>query len=192
MAKRGPDLVDPRLAKALEHPLRIEILSILRHGPSSPARIERQLEHVSLNLVSHHIKVLKELGCVELAETVDKGGSREHVYRAVGPSFVNDEEWEELTPKVRHRVTVSILRAIANDLAESLGTGRFDEIPGHHHLTRTPLNLDYEGWSETQDILTRALEEVIEVGHRSSKRLRESEEPGTPATIAIMQFPTGA
>ncbi len=189
MAKRGPELIDRRLAKALEHPLRIEILSILRHGPSSPARIERQLENVSLNLVSHHIKVLKELGCVELMETVSKRGAREHIYRIVGTLIVNDKEWEELTPKMRHRVTVSILRSISNDLSASLGTGRFEEIPDHH-LSRSPLKLDREGWSEAVDLLSRTLDEVLEVGSRSLKRIEASGEVPMPVTVAIMQFPT--
>jgi DNA-binding transcriptional ArsR family regulator len=177
------------LAKALEHPIRIDILSILREGPSSAARIARRLENVSLNLVAHHMKVLKELGCIELVETVSKRGAREHLYRTVGPPILDAEEWSELTPKLRQSITVAILRMISNDLARSLGEGRFDEIPDSH-LSRTPLKLDGEGWSEVTEVLARTLEDVLEVGARSSRRIKASDEAPIAAMVAIMQFPT--
>lgn len=190
LAKRGPELVDPRLAKALEHPIRTEILVILRHGPSSPARIQRQLENVSLNLVSHHMKVLKKLGCIELAETVNKRGATEHVYRAVRSFIVSDEEWRKLTPKMRLPLTATVLRLLSNDLAQAIGAGRLDEIPDTH-LSRTPLKLDREGWSEAVDILARTLDEILEVGGRSVKRMEAGGEPPLRVTVAIMQFLTG-
>lgn len=189
MAKRGPDLVDPRLVKALEHPIRTDILTILRDGPSSPARIGRQLDDVSLNLVAHHMKVLTELGCIELTETVTRRGAKEHIYRAVGPFVVSDEEWARLAPKVRQPVTAAILRRISDDLARSIGAGKIEEI-ADNHLSRTPLNLDREGWADIVEILARTLDEVMEVGSESLKRLEAGEEPPLAAAIAIMQFPT--
>lgn len=188
MAKRGPDLIDTRLAKALEHPTRVEILSILRDGPSSPARIQRRLENVSLNLVSHHMKVLKELDCVELLETVSKRGATEHIYRALGSPILNDEAWKELSPKLRKPVTATILRMISSDLARSLGSGKFDEN-SNVHVSRSPLNLDQEGWSEVVDLLARTLDEVIEIGARSVSRLEAGDETPTAVTVAILQFP---
>jgi DNA-binding transcriptional ArsR family regulator len=184
LAERGPDLVDPRLLKALAHPIRTDILSVLQEGPSSPSRIERRLESVSINLISHHMKVLKDLGCIELAETVTRRGATEHVYRVVGPFVLGDEEWAKLTRKARQPLTAAILRSISGDLAASIGAGRFDELPDSH-LSRTPMNLDREGWAEVRDILARALEEVIEAGERSEGR----DEPVMPVTVAIMQFP---
>jgi DNA-binding transcriptional ArsR family regulator len=189
LAKRAPDLIDPRLAKAVEHPLRVDILRILGHGPSSPARIERQLENVSLNLVSHHMKVLTDLGCIELVETVSKRGSKEHIYRASKRFVFNDEDWKALTPGQRQRITVSILRVISEDLADALVAGKFDEFQDTH-LTRSPLRLDREGWSEAGEVLFRALGEVLEIGSKSLKRIEASGEAAIPTTIALMQFPT--
>jgi DNA-binding transcriptional ArsR family regulator len=182
-------LVDPRLAKALEHPTRIQILGALRFAPSSPTQIQRELEHVSLNLVAHHMKVLKELGFVELVETVNKRGAREHIYRLARSPVVSDEAWEQLTPKMRQPLTATILRLISDDLARSLGTGLFDKLPDVH-LSRSPLKLDREGWAEAVALLTQTLEEVSEIGSRSLERLKASGETPTAATIAILQFPT--
>ncbi len=189
MAKRGPDLIDPRLVKALAHPTRVEILNILWEGPSSPARIQRRLEHVSLNLVAHHMKVLKELGCIELVETVSRRGAKERIYCAVGPFIISDEVWNELTPKMRQPVTAAILRMISNDLARSLGAGKFDAIVDNH-LSRTPLQLDREGWSEVATILERTTTELVEAGKKSQKRLEASDEAPVPTMVAIMHFPT--
>jgi DNA-binding transcriptional ArsR family regulator len=191
LAKRGPDLIDPRLAKALEHPIRVEILSVLREGPSSPTRIARRLENVSLNLVSHHMKVLKELGCIELVETTRKRGAKEHIYRATGTPIVSAEEWDELSPQMQQSLTVTFLRMISDDLAKSLGAGLFNEDPDHH-LSRSPLMLDSEGKAEIAKLLSRTLDEVLEIGLKSVKRIETSDETATPMTVAIMHFPTVA
>jgi DNA-binding transcriptional ArsR family regulator len=189
MAKRGPNLVDPRLARAVEHPIRIDILAILWEGPSSAARIQRRLENVSVNLVSHHMKVLKELGCVELVETVKKRGGKEHIYRAVVSPIISDEEWDRLTPEMRQPITVGILRMISDELSKSLGAGKFDEILDSH-LSCSPLQLDREGWSEVVEVLARALDEILEAGRKSLERTGAGEETPMPVTVAILQFPT--
>jgi DNA-binding transcriptional ArsR family regulator len=189
LAKRGPDLIDLRLLKAIEHPLRVEILNILREGDSSPARIQRQINSASLNLVSHHIKVLKELGCIELVETISKRGAKESIYRAVGPFVIPDEAWAELTPKLRVPLIAAILRAISNDLAKSLGAGKLDEIDDLH-FSRSPLKLDQEGWSEIIDLLGGTLTEILAIGDRSLKRVEASDEAPMPMTVVILQFPT--
>lgn len=189
MTKRGPDLVDPRLARALEHPIRSDILSVLRDGPSSPARIQRRLDNVSLNLVSHHMKVLLELGCVELVETVTRKGAREHIYKAVGLPILTLREWQGLGLKVRRRIALAVLRRLSDDLAKALGAGKFD-TDLDMHISRTPLNLDREGWSEVAAVLERALNEVLEIGKRSSQRAESADQKPVPVTVAIMHFPS--
>jgi len=189
LAKREPDLVDARLTRALEHPIRLEILGVLNEGPSSPARIQRQLDNVSLNLVAHHMKVLKSLGCVELVETVSKRGAREHIYRIAGSLIVSAEEWEKLSPEVRQPFTGTVLRMVSEELAESLLAGKFDALPDSH-LSRTPLRLDQEGWKDIVDVLARGLDEVLAIKKQSLERIEAGAEELTPATVAILQFPT--
>jgi DNA-binding transcriptional regulator GbsR (MarR family) len=189
LAKRGPELIDPRLATAIEHPLRIEIMGILLRGPSSAARIQRELDNVSLNLVAHHMKVLKDLDCIELQETVARRGAREHIFRIATPAIVSDEEFTALTPKRRMRMTASILRAISQDLSASLSTGKFDSRRDTH-TSRSPLVLDDEAGAELTDLLERTLAEVLEIGARSRRRLEASDEEPVPTTVAILKFPT--
>ena len=190
MAKRGPEFIDSRLVKALEHPTRIDILAVLKDGPSSPSRIQQQLQNVSLNLVSHHVKVLKDLECIELVETVRRRGATEHIYRtAVGSTMLDDEAWDQVTPKMRQPITAAILRLISADLAQSLGAGRFNEF-ANSHLSRSALKLDREGWEEVVELLLETLNSLFEIETRNSERLEASGETPLSAIVAIMQFPT--
>lgn len=186
-AKSGPALVDRRLTKALAHPTRVQILGILNEGPSSPSKIAKQLDNVSLNLTSHHIKVLRELGCVELVREVTHGGRTEHIYRATKRHYFTIEEWEEVEPHARQPITVGILRMISEDVARSLASGKFDELPDNH-LSRSSIEVDQEGWREIASILGRALEEVLEVNARSAERALVSDEELTKIRVVMMQF----
>jgi len=189
MARKKPELIDSRLARALEHPIRAEILALLQEGPSSPAQIQRQLENVSLNLVSHHMKVLKDLECVELLETVNKRGARVHIYRATVRPIIPDEVWAELTPATRKPLLTAMLRSISVDLVESLSAGIIDEIPDAH-FSRSVVKLDREGWSEVSSLLNQILREVAEIGTRSLSRVKASGETPVSTTVVLLQFPT--
>jgi DNA-binding transcriptional ArsR family regulator len=191
LATKSPPLIDPRLLKALAHPTRVHILDILSEGPSSPVRMRRRMQNVSLNLVSHHVKVLSDLGCIELVETVDRRGAREHIYRARERQFFDREEWEAVDPKQRQPITAILLRMISEDTNRALSEGKFDERPDNH-LSRAPLKLDREGWSEVVEILARALDEVLDADARSAERARLSDEALLPARVVMMQFPIGS
>jgi DNA-binding transcriptional ArsR family regulator len=67
------------LAKALSHPLRIEILEDLGDGRTSPNQFSNGQDE-SLGAVSYHFKVLEKLGCLELVDTAQKRGALEHIY----------------------------------------------------------------------------------------------------------------
>lgn len=190
MAKKAPPLIDPRLLKALSHPTRVQILDILSEGPSSPVRMMRRMENISLNLVSHHVKVLSGLGCIELIDTVEKRGAREHIYRARERQFFDQEEWEAIDPKGRQPITSVILRMASEDANRSLSEGKFDEQPDNH-LSRSPLKLDREGWAEVVETLARTLDEVLEADARSAERVGLSGEELMTARVVIMQFPLG-
>ena len=190
MQRQAPPLVDPRLLKALAHPTRVHILDILSEGPSSPVRMMRRMENISLNLVSHHVKVLRDLSCIELIETIHRGGSREHIYRARERQFFSAEEWEAIEPKSRQPITSILLRMISEDMGRSLAEGKFDELPDNH-LSRAPIELDREGWSEVVASLARALDEVLEAHARSAERSCESGEQLRVARVVMMQFLIG-
>jgi DNA-binding transcriptional ArsR family regulator len=180
-------LVDQRLIKALAHPTRVHILNILNDGPSSPSRIARRMKNVSLNLVSHHIKVLERLNCVELIETRAERGWKEHMYRATKRQFFDAEEWEQVEPVARQPITVSILQMISEDVGTSLAKGKFDELPDNH-LSRSPISVDGDGWDEVTQVLARTLDEILAIHERSGERARFSGEDLMKVRVVMMQF----
>jgi len=186
-----PAVIDPRLLKALSHPTRQHILEILSRGPSSPIRITREMENVSLNLVSHHIKVLKELGCIELVDTVKKRGATEHIYRATKLHSFSSEEWEAVDAEKRPPITANILRFISEDTSRAFAEGRMDELPDNH-ISRCVLQLDQEGWSEVVETLSGALHEILEANVKSAERAQSSGEELKSSRVMILQFPIGS
>lgn len=75
---------DQRLLKALAHPLRARALPLFADGPISPIQVARQLE-VDVSHIAYHIRVLRNLGFIELVETRQRRGALEHFYRAIEP-----------------------------------------------------------------------------------------------------------
>ena len=188
--KARPNLIDERVLKAQSHPIRAHILNILSEGPSSPAKMHRRMDNVSLNLVCHHVKVLKDVGLIELVDIRHYGGRREHIYRALQRQYLTLEEWLAVDPKVRNPITTTILSQISEDTTRSIAEGKFAELEDNH-LSRSPIELDGEGWKEVIDILETALEGVLEAHARSAERSRESGEALMVARVVIMQYLIG-
>lgn len=96
--------VDPVL-RALAHPLRLRMLSLMWPGPMSAAELARELD-VSHALASQHLRRLDAAGLVELAEERMRRGGRERRYRTVHASPLSDRGAllaETLTHTLRER-----------------------------------------------------------------------------------------
>lgn len=189
-AQAQPAVIDQRLLKAFAHPTRQRILVILDRGPSSPVRITRELEDVSLNLVSHHMKVLKNLGCIELVDTAKRRGATEHIYRATKLHKFSAEEWEAVEEGERPAITANLLRFISEDTSRAFSEGKMDEL-ADNHISRSLLELDEEGWSEVVEVLRRALDDIVEANVKSAERVQRSGEELKSSRVMIMQFPIG-
>lgn len=186
----APTLIDSRILKAQSHPIRAHILNILSEGPNSPGRMHRRMENVSLSLCCHHVKVLLSVGLIELVKIKRHGGRKEHIYRATKRQYFDLEEWLAVDPKFREPVVATILRQISDDTGRAAAEGRFSEIPDRH-LSRSPVELDREGWAEVVEILRDALDRVLEADVRSKERTQISGEALMAARVVMMQFPIG-
>ena len=70
--------LDPKLAKALSHPLRQRILERLSaDGEASPSQLSHALDE-PLGNVAYHVRILHGLGFVELVGTRQVRGALEH------------------------------------------------------------------------------------------------------------------
>lgn len=75
-----PVSIDLALAKALSNPLRADALALIGEGVNSPKLIAAKLD-LDLRTVAYHVRVLRNLGCIELVETKPRRGATEHVYQ---------------------------------------------------------------------------------------------------------------
>lgn len=186
----APTLIDPRILKAQSHPIRAHVLNILSEGPNSPGRMHRRMENVSLSLLCHHVKVLLKVGLIELVRVKSHGGRKEHIYRATKRQYFSLEEWLAVDPKLRDPLISTILRQISDDTGRAAAEGRFSELPDSH-LSRSPIELDAQGWVEVVEALEVALERILEAHARSKERARVSGEALMVARVVMMQFPIG-
>ena len=84
-----PVSIDQRLAKALSNSLRSEALALISEGVDSPKLIAERLG-LDVRNVAYHVRVLRNLGCIELAETRPRRGAVEHVYRLTDRALKQD------------------------------------------------------------------------------------------------------
>lgn len=184
-----PEPVDTGLVKALGHPLRAQILdALIRLGESSPLKLSRELDR-PLRSVSHHIRVLRDLDCVELVRTEPRRGAVEHFYRAAVRSFLDDEQWARLPITLRRELASQTLRQIFEDAASAGAAGGFDQ-PGAQ-IARMPLELDPEGWEELAELLATVVERAQQIQERSDVRgdgVAEGPPDCEASELAILHF----
>src|SRR3954468_8732988 len=167
------------LVKALNHPVRVKALTILTEKVASPKEISAQID-VPLSNVSYHVRVLDELGLVEIVEEESGRGSVAHFYKAVERQLIDNPDWEKLSPKVRSAFSGYVIETLMSDAAAALAAGVFDRRDDRH-LSRTPLLLDERAWRKVSDIQTKALKQILKEQTAAAERLRKSGSEGIQA-----------
>jgi len=187
-----PDEFDGALLKALGHPLRLRIVeAITERGEASPVALAREFQQ-PLATVSHHTRVLRDLGWIELVRTQPRRGAVEHFYRATTRPFISDGEWAQLPVAMRRGLARQTLRRVFAEASQAGGAGGFDD-PGTH-LDRMPLELDARGWRELSEALTAVLKRADLIQRRSdARRMRAAGADGSVTTseLAILHFRIG-
>ncbi len=186
MARQSLDLVDPRIAKALSHPMRARILGILDERVASPNEIADMIDERLPN-VSYHVRALLDLGCIELVDTAQRRGAIEHYYKAIVRPFFSDRDWKRLPRSGRQAISDVALKVVWEDVSEAINAGTFDHR-SDRHLSHNDITLDEEGWRDVRNALAGMLDEVEKIESASAARLKRSGDEGIPATVVAMQF----
>jgi DNA-binding transcriptional ArsR family regulator len=180
------DITDPRVVKALAHPVRAQVLAMLGDRVASPNELSRELG-VALGSVSYHVRRLVSLGFLELVRKTPRRGAIEHYYTAIHRPRITDAAWGEVPPIVKRAMVSANLDHVARHVNAAAVAGGFD--PADAHLTRTPLIVDPEGWRTLADELEAMHERVQEIAAESAARLADAEDQdGTEATVVMMLF----
>ena len=168
--------LDSNIVKALSHPLRMRILTRLNEGVASPNEMAKEFDE-SLPLVSYHVRILRELDCIELVRTTPRRGAIEHHYRALTRPFLDDDDWAQLPPSARKAVSNTVLSKALGDVRTAVAAGTFDDRPDRH-LSYTALVLDEQGWQALGARLNELLEWAIEQQAAAAGRLQDDERGG--------------
>jgi hypothetical protein len=180
------DGVEQIVAKAFAHPLRVQILIILNERVASPNLLAQELNQ-SLNLVAYHVRVLEKYDCIELVDTKQRRGATEHFYRATRRQFLTDSEWARMPESLRPGLSSAMLKSVFDDLEEAMEKGTLDEMEDRH-LSRTPMVVDQQGWSDVAELLSGTLDRLIEIQAESSQRLTDSADSGILAKVMMLHF----
>jgi DNA-binding transcriptional ArsR family regulator len=180
------DITDPKLAKALAHPLRTRILAALEGRTASPSDLAIEVG-ASLGVISYHVRRLQALGFVKLVKRVPRRGAVEHYYTAIARPRITDTAWGA-TPLIVKQATINAaLDQIGAYVNAAATVGGFDTQQAH--LTRSPLTVDQMGFT----VLARELEaltaRIQKIEADSAKRLTSNGHDGErQATVVLMLF----
>jgi DNA-binding transcriptional ArsR family regulator len=161
-------LPDYKMIKALGHPLRVEILTILAEGVASPKEIAEELNE-GIAQVSYHVKVLRDARLIVDDHSVQRRGAVAHFYRAAVPTLIPPDAWDNLPDAVRKGISAHILKEFLDDALASMEEGVFDDSPGE--LSWTPLILDQIGVEEIGQLSRDFLKSLLAVQAKASERL---------------------
>jgi DNA-binding transcriptional ArsR family regulator len=162
------------MAKALAHPLRVQLLSLLNEGVASPNELAKKLDEPLTN-VSYHVRMLHDLGCIELVETEPRRGALEHYYRAIMRPFFGDRDWKRLPKNARGSISDAVLQLVWDDASEAIKSGLFDEREDRH-LSRSVLCVDEQGWEELNDLLVETLDQAMQIQADSASRAAKADD----------------
>jgi DNA-binding transcriptional ArsR family regulator len=88
MAEGKDSRLDQELVHALSHPIRLEILEILRDRVASPVEISEEIGQRQ-GVVSYHASTLLRCGCLELVHRKARRGGIENFF-AITPRYLVD------------------------------------------------------------------------------------------------------
>jgi DNA-binding transcriptional ArsR family regulator len=183
-----PKLISSVIATAMSHPTRLGAMTILVQRNATPAQIAAELDE-SLSNVCYHIDKLQKLGCIELVSIDPAVGGRvvEHLYQAVDRVYFDKEAWERLGSKDKLAVVIALMRLVSEDVNEAMSHGTFFD-PDDNHISRSPMNVDFEGWDETTALLDRIVDGLFEIQENVANRCKDGAIETFPIKVEIIQF----
>ena len=175
--------LDEALLKAISHPLRHRLLGLLDDRTASPNELARELG-LPLGRVSYHIRLLADLGAIELVRTEPRRGALEHFYRAVTRGWFSEEDWARLPRAARRGIVGQSLQRIFSDVTAAVDAGGFDGPASQ--VKSTSLELDERGLEEVNAVLASAAERVNQINAESADRRAGAD--GVATELALLHF----
>lgn len=178
--------LDEALLRAISHPLRHRLLGMLDGRIASPNELARELG-LPLGRVSYHIRLLSDLGAIELVRTEPRRGALEHFYRAVTTVWFSEGDWAKLPRSARRGILGQNLQHIFANVTAAADDGGFDHQAAV--VLRAPLELDEVGLTELSELLRDSIDRAREINLRAGERRSNgSIEPAVSTELAILHY----
>lgn len=175
--------LDEALLKAISHPLRHRLLGLLDDRTASPNELARELG-LPLGRVSYHIRLLADLGAIELVRTEPRRGALEHFYRAVTRGWFSEEDWARLPRSARRGIVGQSLQRIFSDVTAAVDSGGFDGPASQ--VRSTSLELDERGLEDVNAVLASTAERLSQINAESADRRAGAD--GVTTELALLHF----
>ncbi|HEV3376595.1 MAG TPA: helix-turn-helix domain-containing protein [Thermoleophilaceae bacterium] len=176
---------DPRIVRALAHPMRLEILSIVEKRTASPKEIAREIG-APLTHVSYHVRQLAQLGLIKLERTTPRRGAVEHHYSMETEPRISEEAWREAPEIAKQALIGATLGHVSDKVNAAAAEAGFSREGSH--LQRLSLELDDKGWDEASSAMGTLVSELERI-HEDSLKRREGDHGGhASATAVVMLF----
>jgi DNA-binding transcriptional ArsR family regulator len=176
---------EERLMKALSHPLRVQILTLINERPWSPNEMHKELDE-GLSQVSYHVKVLKDFKMIELTHTEPRRGAVEHYYKAVQRTFVREKIADKLPETARVMLRDRIIQDADRDIQEALEAGTFYQREDIH-ADWTPMDLDDKACRALSKRADKFLEDALKIVGEAATRIADGAE-SIPMSLALFAF----
>jgi DNA-binding transcriptional ArsR family regulator len=179
------DIDDPRLVKALAHPIRVRILGILESRSATPRELAAEIG-LPLENVSYHVRTLKNFGFIKLERTRQVRGAIEHHYRAVARPRITATAWEKMPDLVKHAMTSANLGQLSDLVNRAAAQGKFSRAEAH--VSRTACVLDEQAFGEASALLSETLERIGDLAREAGERIAAGVSDPLPSAALVMLF----
>ncbi len=179
--------IDERVAYALGHRIRIEILRLLIERAHTADEIADLIGESRQN-VHHHLKELLDGGMIEIAKVEKKRNADLHYYRAPGTGESFDREaLETMTPEERQGFAGLIVQHSTAEAIAALAAGKLSD-DSRVCLMWNWFNLDTRGREELFEEQERFWKRVEEIEGESTNRRARSGEDAKPYIVAAWGY----
>jgi DNA-binding transcriptional ArsR family regulator len=158
---------------------------MLDEQPASPVVLAGKLDQ-PLGTVSYHVRILYDVGLLDLVSTRQRRGATEHIYKARAHPFLADMTWEELEATPEQRTIGAALSQVHEFASRSAAAGGFDQAESQ--FTRTPMTLDRRAFAELGDAAKTWLQEASRIERDAAERLDGDSQLAHEVALVLLLF----
>lgn len=177
------------MTHALNHPVRLDAITILHQGEFSVGEIAEIMDE-DVRYVTGHIRILYKAGCIEYVGLRRIKGHARPVFRSLVLPVITDKTYDEMSKEERHETAVAMAQSF---LAETVSSCRERKMDGNEPpvMIWDAPPLDAQARKKLRGRITEFWGEVLDIEAESANRIAESGEEPIPTVVGLFGFERG-